>query len=122
MATENIRNAGKEQEEELKQGYEMAEKEKKTPKTQVEILGKSFEVVSIAPEWVQLFVARYGRGKDKDVPADKYMDFLVKVLGDDVIDHLLEEMDNETPHGTLEEAVNAILQVWIPQTDDTKKK
>lgn len=120
MATENIRKAGIEQEEELKEGFEQAEKEKNMPKTQVEILGKSFEVVSIAPEWVQLFVARYGRGKDKDVPPDKYMDFLIKVLGDDVIDYLLEEMDNETPHGILEEVVNKILNVWIP--DNAKKK
>lgn len=117
--TNNIEKAGKEQEAELNEGFNEAEKEKTMPRSEVDILGKSFQVVSVAPEWVQLFVARYGRGKDKDVPPDKYMDFLVKVLGDEVIDHLLEQMDNETPHGTLEEAVNAILGVWIP---DVKKK
>lgn len=120
MSTKNIKNAGKKQEAELKEGYDQAEKEKKTPKSDVEIMGKTFKVVSIAPEWVQLFVARYGRGKDKDVPADKYMDFLVKVLGDDIIDHMLDQMDNETEGGKLESAVEAILAVWTPK--DAKKK
>lgn len=121
MATANIEKAGKEQEAELNEGYNQAEKEKTLPRTEIEIEGKKVEVVSVAPEWVQLFVARYGRGKDKDVPPDKYMDFLIKVLGDEVIDHLLEVMDNDTPHGTLEKAVQTILDVWIPKTDAKKK-
>lgn len=119
MSTKNIKNAGKEQLEELNEGYELAEKEFKTPKTEIDILGKKFEIVSIAPEWVQLFVARYGRGKDKEVPADKYMDFIVKVLGDDVIDYLLDELDNESEHGILQDVIESILAVWNPET---KKK
>lgn len=121
MSTKNIVKAGEEQLEELDEAYEMAEKEYKTPKTEIDILGRPFQIVSIAPEWVQLFVARYGRGKDKEVPADKYMDFILKVLGDEMLDYLLETMDNDTEHGTLEKVMEKIFKVWTPETE-TKKK
>lgn len=121
MSTKNIKKAAEQEAEDLQEGYDQSEKEYTVPKTTIEVLGKDFEIVSMAPEWVQLFVARYGRGKDKEVPADKYMDFLVKVLGDDVIDYLLEELDNESPQGVVAETVEKIMAVWTPEGAKKKK-
>lgn len=121
MATKNIKKAAEQEAEDLKKGYEQAEKEFKMPKTSIEVLDREFEVPSLAPEWVQLFVARYGTGKAKEVPPEKYMDFLVKVLGDDIVDYLLEELDNDSPQGVINETVDKIMDLWTPKEAKKKK-
>lgn len=122
MATENLKKAAKQETKELNSGYDEAVDEKESPSATVNIIGKDFTIPKKAPAWVSLFIARYGRGKQKDVPEDKYMDFLVKLLGDDVIDHIFEVADDYFDNSDLEEEViKKIIAVWTNGNAPKKK-
>lgn len=117
MATENINNAAKEQKEELEESYDKAIEEKEGKKVEVEIEGKVFELPPSPPEWFQLFISAYS---DKQASESQYQKMIVKLLGYDIIDHLIESWDNDTPAGQLEKVVEKIMRAWIPEP--TKKK
>ena len=122
MATPNLKKAAEQEARELVKGFDDAQAERTRPTAKIDIEGREFEIRRTPPAWLQLFIARYGRGAQKDVPPEKYLDFLVKVLGDEIIDHLIELGDNDFDASDLEERViGKILAVWIPEEKPKKK-
>lgn len=122
MATKNLKKAAKSEDKDLKEGFDEAKAEKEKPTVDIEILGETFTIPRRPPAWAQLFVARYGEGKDKDVPFDKYIEFVVKLLGDDIMDHIFEIGDNYFDAEDLNrEVISKIRGVWQGETDDKKK-
>lgn len=123
MATENLKKAAKQEEKELNEGFDESIAEKEKPTSDVEILGKTFTIPSKAPAWAQLFIARHGTGKNKDVPFNKYLDFIVNLLGDEISDHIIEIGDNYFDAEDLDrEVIQKIKKVWTGERKPDKKK
>ena len=117
MATKNLKKVAEEEREELEQGFDDAVKERKVPYTVVEILGKEFEIPTIPPASVTFFIAKFGKGDNKEVPHDKYLDFVMNIVGDKIADHVMEKgSDCFDIEG---EIILPITNVWNPKT---KKK
>jgi hypothetical protein len=113
--TENLKKAALQEKAELEEAHEQSVSERERPTTQIEIVGKTFEIPTNAPAWIQLFVAKYGVGKDSDVPPEKYLDYIVKILGGDIIDHLIDVGDNNFDGVDFQVEVMAkIHNVWYP--------
>jgi hypothetical protein len=101
------------QAKELNKGFDKADAEKKKPKAEIEILGKVFMVPSNMPGWVPFFIGRYGIGKDKDVPPEKYLQFLVKICGEEIVDHIIDNAPNDMDSADIEkEVVDKIKACW----------
>jgi hypothetical protein len=113
MATAKLKKAAKQEQKELDKGYDDAVSEKKGSNIMVEIEGKEFPVPAKKPAWIDLFIARYGRGKGKEVPADKYLDFILNLMGDDIVDHLIDKADNDfDTEDLMEKVIWRIQDVW----------
>lgn len=113
MATERLRKAALQEKADLEEGYDDAVREKTKPTKTLDVLGREFTIPASPPAWVQLFVARYGRGDTMELPPEKYLDFIVKLLGDEIIDHIIEVGDNYFDADDLQKDVmGKIMDSW----------
>lgn len=120
MPTENLKKAAKQEKQELEEGFDNAIEEREKPTSEIEVLGKAFQIPSTPPAWVQLFVAKYGKGDQMELPPEKYLDYILKVLGDDLVDHIIDVADNNFDNVDFHEKVmNKITEIWYPKA---KKK
>ena len=120
MATEKLKKAAKQEEQELQKGYDSAVSENEDGERFVEVHGKQFPLPASKPAWIDLFIARYGRGKDKEVPPDKYLDFILNLLGDKMTDHIIDTADNEFGNEDFQTLIGSIMTAWQPKK--AKKK
>jgi hypothetical protein len=119
MPTEKLKNVAKQEAEELEQGFDEAVKEEESNMAEVNILGKAFEVPKAMPGWVNFFIGKYGTGKNKDVPPERYLEFIVRVCGDEISDHIIDNAPNDMDTQELaDETVEKIKAVW----EDNAKK
>ena len=121
MATDRLKESALKEAEQLQKGFDEAISEKEDGTLSIEVHGKSFDLPAKKPAWIDLFIARYGRGKDKEVPADKYLDFILNLLGDEMTDHIIETADNEFDNERFQSLIGAIMGAWSGG-DVTKKK
>jgi len=113
MSTENLVNNAQKEAKELEEGFDVAVKEKESKTAEVEILGKTFEVQKAMPGWVNFFIGKYGTGKAKDVPPERYLEFIVRVCGDEISDHIIENAPNDMDTDQLaEETIEKIKSIW----------
>lgn len=113
MATDRLKDAAKQEQEELDKGFDEAVSEKIKDTVTVEIEGEEFEFPAKKPAWIDLFIARYGRGESREVPADKYLDFILNLMGEDVADHIISKADNNFGVDDLmEKVIWKIQDIW----------
>ena len=120
MATDKLKQSAISEAEELQKGFDEAISEKEDGTLSIEVHGRSFDLPAKKPAWIDLFIARYGRGKDKEVPADKYLDFILNLLGDEMTDHIIETADNDFDNEMFQSLIGAVMGAW--SRPDTKKK
>jgi hypothetical protein len=114
-----IKEAAEQEKKELEQGYDQAHSE--SGEVYIEVLGKRFAIPKSTPAWVPLFIARHGRGDNKEVPSERYLDFIVKVLGNDITDHIVDSADNSFSTDDFKtEVIDKITSVW-GQGEQVKK-
>ena len=120
MATENLEKAAQQESEELKEGYDKAMEEGQSSTATVEILGKDFEIPAQMPGWLTFFIARYGEGDEKEVPAEKNLHLIRKLCGDEIMEHIITEAPNDlTTEELTTDVMDKFQQVWA---DNAKKK
>ena len=120
MATENLEKAAKQESEELKEGYDKAMEEGESSMATVEILGKDFEIPAQMPGWLTFFIARHGQGDDKEVPAEKNLQLIKKLCGDEILEHVIMESPNDvTTEELTTDVMDKFQSVW---EENTKKK
>lgn len=119
MATDRLKESAVTEAEQLQKGYDEAISEKEDGGLSIEVHGKSFDLPTKKPAWIDLFIARYGRGKDREVPAEKYLDFILNLLGDEMTDHIIETADNDFDNERFQELIGSIMSAW---SGGTKKK
>ena len=115
MSTDRLKEAAKQEEEALQKGYDEAVSENEAGEKFVEVHGKKFPLPASKPAWIDLFIARYGRGKDKEVPADKYLDFILNLLGDEMTDYIIETADNDFGNEDFQALISSIMTAWQPK-------
>lgn len=118
--TEGLKKAAKQEEAELNSVFDEAISENEDGTKTITVHGKQFELPAKKPAWIDLFIARYGRGKGKEVPADKYLDFILNLLGDEMTDHIIETADNDFSNDDFQVLTTAIMSAWNPPV--SKKK
>lgn len=120
MPTENLQKAAYEESKELQNGHDKAIEEEESKVAIVEILGKEFEVPKAMPGWVNFFIGKYGTGDNKDVPPEKYLEFIVKVCGDEIADHVIMNAPNDMDTEQIADiTIEKIKAIWEAET---KKK
>lgn len=120
MALDNIKKEAEQEAEDLEKGFDEAVEAKKSKTAKIEILGKTFEIPKAMPGWVNFFIGKYGTGKNKDVPPERYLEFMVRVCGDEIVDHIIDNAPNDMDSAEIEkETVRKIEKIWA---GDTKKK
>ena len=115
MATDRLKESAIKEAEQLQKGYDEAVSENEAGEKFVEVHGKKFPLPASKPAWIDLFIARYGRGKDKEVPSDKYLDFILNLLGDEMTDHIIETADNEFGNDDFQALIGSIMTAWQPK-------
>lgn len=122
MATENLKKAAETEKKELDSNFDKAVEEKEKPVSVITVAGKDFEIPSTTPAWVSLFIARHGVGESKEVPIDKYLDFILKVIGNDIIDHMIDVADNNySAEDFSKDVVQKITSSWQGNEEAEKK-
>lgn len=120
MPTENLKKAAEKESQELQNGYDKAMQEEESKVATVEILGKEFEIPKAMPGWVNFFIGKYGTGNNKDVPPEKYLEFIVRVCGDEVTEHVIENAPNDMDTQEIADiTTEKIKAIW---EDEAKKK
>ena len=117
MATQRLEEAARQEQEQLDKGFDEAVPKRGT--VSIEIEGREFEVPEQKPAWIDLFIARYGRGEGRQVPTEKYLDFILNLLGEEVVDHIIDKADNDFTNDDLMDTIAKIQAVWMPKV---KKK
>ena len=121
MATDKLKQSAINEAEELQKGFDEAISEKEDGGLSIEVHGKSFDLPAKKPAWIDLFIARYGVGEEREVPTGKYMNFVLNLLGDEMADHIIETADNEFDNSHFQALILSILGAWSGG-DATKKK
>ena len=122
MATDKLKQSAVSEAKELQKGFDEAISEKEDGTLSIEVHGRSFDLPAKKPAWIDLFIARYGRGKDREVPAEKYLDFILNLLGDEMTDHIIETADNEFDNEQFQSLIGAIMGAWSTGGETKKKK
>lgn len=117
MATERLKEAARKEQQQLDKGFDEAVGKKTVT---IEIEGREFDVPAQKPAWIDLFIARHGRGEGKNVPVDKYLDFILNLMGDEVVDYIIEKADNDFNNEDLLDTIAKIQSVWMPKGDVKK--
>ena len=120
MATDKLKQSAISEAEELQKGFDEAISEKEDGTLSIEVHGRSFDLPAKKPAWIDLFIARYGVGEEREVPAGKYMNFVLNLLGDEMADHIIETADNDFDNSHFQALILSILGAW--SRPDTKKK
>jgi hypothetical protein len=123
--TKNIEERAKREQEQLEQGFKVSLAEiEDEDKVVLQYNGKDFEFPKQQPAWVSLFIAHYGEGKEKELSDERSLEFLAKLVGEDLTVEIIETADNDFSIADVaEQIVQPIQSYWSePVGNETKQK
>lgn len=122
MATENIRKRAKAEQESLEEGIKTSLEELEGGKVAITYNEKTFEFPKAQPAWVSMFIAVHGQGDNKDLSDANSLEFLVKLIGNDLALEIIEAADNDFSIADVAEQIVAPIQGYWSNVENAKKK
>lgn len=125
MATENIEKRAKQEQQELEESFKVSIAELDEGKVALEYNGKEFQFPKAQPAWVSLFVAHHGEGPEKELSDEKTLDFLAKLIGEELVVEIIDVADNDFSIADVgEQIVEPIQSYWseVPEGEGSEKK
>lgn len=115
----NIEKRAIEEKEELEEGIHKSVEELDDKKIAIEYNGKKFEFPKTQPAWTVFFLKMYGKGKDYELEGDRMLEFLMKLIGSDLVSEILDTADN---HFSVEDLSSDIITPLQSYWDTNAKK
>jgi hypothetical protein len=113
MALENIKKRAKKEQEALEEGVKASVKDVEGGNVSISYNGKEFSFPKQQPAWVPMFVAVKGKGNDKELSDSDSLEFLLRLIGNDLAEEIVDASDNDFSISDLaEEIVNPIQSYW----------
>lgn len=122
MATENIKKRAKAEQQELEQGLKTSVTELEGGKVAITYNGKDFTFPKAQPAWVSMFIALHGEGENKELSDQKSLEFLVKLVGEDLATEIVETADNDFSIADVAEGIVEPIQSYWSDPEQQEKK
>lgn len=110
--SENIKKRAKKEQQELEEGIKASISELDDSKVAIEYNGKKFEFPKAQPAWVSMFIALHGKGKDKELDDEKSLEFLVRLIGKDLAEEIVNAADNDFSIADVAEQIVQPIQAY----------
>lgn len=120
---ENIQKRAESEQESLEEGIKTSVRELEDGKAVITYNGKEFTFPKDQPAWVAPFLGLYGEGKDKELSDERSLQFLVKLIGQELAEEIIEVADNDFSMADLaEQIVQPIQEHWAQEAGNEQKE